>query len=78
MNLVADARAFAERYRDAKRLSGTAMANLPHRKTVAAMSQPQTANDRRPPRENREPCPFCATRGDLGCCHFAPFKAAPE
>lgn len=24
------------------------------------------------PAAGRDPCPFCATRGDLGCAHFAP------
>jgi DNA-binding MarR family transcriptional regulator len=32
----------------------------------------RAAFDSRPPAFNREPCPHCGTRGDLGCAHFAP------
>lgn len=34
---------------------------------------PPAPGDRRPQAFSREPCPRCATRGDLGCDHQAPF-----
>ena len=75
-DLVAAAHAYYERHRDAKPLSGTAMANIPHGKSVAILTRPRSARDHRPMRESREPCPFCQTRGDFGCKHFAPFEEA--
>lgn len=40
----------------------------------ARLSMPSTGPaDPRPPALNREPCPRCNTRGDLGCPHQQPF-----
>lgn len=29
------------------------------------------------PAFGRDPCPYCGTRGDLGCAHFAPCEGVP-
>lgn len=51
----------------------TALKPLPiARPTPVLTVAPPTSADHRPPAPSREPCPRCATRGDLGCKHFAP------
>lgn len=36
--------------------------------------QAQDSDQSRPRAFSREPCPYCAVRGDHGCRHFAPFR----
>lgn len=49
---------------------------LPVRHPTPVLSVPaQGPQDCRPIAVNREPCPRCETRGDLGCAHQRPFVA---
>lgn len=47
-------------------------APLPIRRPTPVRSVPAVECDPRPQAASREPCPYCSTRGDLGCDHFAP------
>lgn len=65
--------AFAERHREARKLSATALDPLPIGRACPVLVAPAKPADPRPPAFSRGPCPRCGTRGDLGCAHQAPF-----
>lgn len=52
--------------------SGSSLTFLPVRRPCPVATVPSRTADSRPQASGREPCPRCATRGDLGCAHFAP------
>lgn len=67
----------AQRRSIARTLSGSAMAAL----TLPRPAAPRAIAIRtfpKAPAANREPCPRCATRGDLGCAHRAPAEQPAE
>lgn len=49
---------------------------LPLRRQASVLSAPAVPGsvDRRPVAASRDPCPFCETRGDLGCAHQRPYE----
>lgn len=74
--MMREAAASTARRVHARTLSGTAMARLtldrPPSRTLRAALDPDL-----PPAPDRNPCPRCGTRGDLGCAHFAPCEQVP-
>lgn len=50
----------------------TTLTVIPIRRPCPVERRPAVPLDTRPPAFGREPCPYCGTRGDLGCAHFAP------
>lgn len=55
----------------------TTLHPLPIARPCPVDTRPVAPADKRPPAFGRDPCPYCATRGDLGCAHFAPCEGAP-
>lgn len=66
-----------ERRRLAGKISGTVHDPLPVNRPTPVFRFPAPAVDRRPPALSRGPCPYCETRGDLGCAHQRPYEPAP-
>lgn len=68
----------ADRYRARQKAGscGGGLKPLPIKRPTPVAAKPAVENDRRPRAASHEPCPFCSTRGDLGCDHFAP--CAPD
>ncbi|WP_375290879.1 hypothetical protein [Qipengyuania sp.] len=68
----------AARRREALREASVsrAVAPLPVNHAFSVQGRTTLALVQRSPAPSREPCPRCATRGDLGCAHFAPFVPA--
>ena len=67
----------AKRYTKARELSATFRNPVPiDRPTPVLRHTPPPGADRRPIALTRDPCPRCATRGDLGCKHQQPFQPA--
>lgn len=69
--IMRECEAAAARRAVASTMSGTAMHKLSLERPAPRQLR-QVPGDRRPPAAGREPCPYCQTRGDLGCAHFAP------
>lgn len=55
----------------------TTLTVIPINRPCPVERRPAVPLDTRPPAPSRNPCPRCATRGDLGCAHFAPFEPGP-
>ena len=69
----------AKRYTKSRELSATFRNPVPiDRPTPVLRHTPPHGTDRRPIALTRDPCPRCATRGDLGCEHQQPFQPADE
>lgn len=72
--------AFAEaelrerRFSAARKMTSAPVSDLPDIGDRAILSAPAQMNDDRPFALSRDPCPRCATRGDLGCAHQRPFE----
>ena len=74
--LVEAANSFAARHREVRKLSGTSLNPVDHRKRTRIFSAASVESDPRPIALTRNPCPRCATRGDLGCAHQQPYQEA--
>ena len=67
----------AKRYTKSRELSATFRNPVPiDRPTPVLRHSPPPGADLRPIALTRDPCPRCATRGDLGCKHQQPFQPA--
>lgn len=65
----------AKRFTKARELSATFRHPIPiDRPTPVLRHTPPPGADRRPIALTRDPCPRCATRGDIGCRHQQPFQ----
>ena len=74
---MAEAQAQGERRQAARELASTCKRSLPLDRPAPVQAHPISGHDARPPAASREPCPYCQTRGDLGCAHFAPCEPVP-